>query len=156
MKGVSFEDLNGQDLKVGIVAARWNDQYTLSLLEGCKEALRTSGVLEENITGLFVPGSYELPMGAKHLLETTDVDVVVAIGCLIKGETMHFEYICDAVSHGLMRLNLDFGKPVILGVLTCLDEEQAKARSIGEGNHGIGWGKTAVEMGLMRRKQLGM
>ncbi|MCB9798283.1 6,7-dimethyl-8-ribityllumazine synthase [Candidatus Nomurabacteria bacterium] len=156
MKGVSFEDFDGASLKVGIVAARWNDEITLSLVEGCKDALRECGVLEENITGLFVPGSFELPMGAKHLLEATDVDVVIAVGCLIKGETMHFEYICDAVSHGLMKLNLDSGKPVIFGVLTCLTEEQAKSRSQGENNHGIGWGKTAVEMGLMWKKRLGI
>ncbi|PIR03628.1 MAG: 6,7-dimethyl-8-ribityllumazine synthase [Candidatus Magasanikbacteria bacterium CG11_big_fil_rev_8_21_14_0_20_39_34] len=155
-KEAKFDTLDGSNVKVGIVAARWNDKYTYSLVEGCRESLVECNVKAENITGIFVPGAYEVPLGAKHLLDTTDVDVVVAVGCLIKGATMHFEYICEAVSQGIMRLNLDYGKPVIFGILTCLNEEQAQERSIGEHNHGIGWGKTAVEMVLLQQKKIGM
>jgi len=155
-KEAQFDTLNGGDIKVGIVAARWNEKYTYSLVEGCRESIMECGVKAENITGLFVPGAYEVPLGAKHLLDTTNVDVVIAVGCLIKGATMHFEYICESVSSGIMRLNLDYGKPVIFGVLTCLDEAQAEVRSIGEHNHGNGWGKTAVEMALLVQKKLAM
>jgi len=101
-----------------------------------------------------VPGSYELPLAARLLLDTGRVDAVIAIGCLIKGETMHFEYICEAVSQGIMRLNLESRVPVIFGVLACLTEEQARARaglSGSHGNHGKEWAQTALKMALLRR-----
>ena len=100
---------------------------------------------------LEVPGSYELVFGAKHLIDSASVHAVVCLGTLIKGETMHFEYIADAVTQGIMRLNVESGVPVIFGVLTCLTEAQARARAIGDNNHGVAWGKTAVEMALLKK-----
>lgn len=146
-----FSKLNGAGLRIGIVRARWNGEITSSLLDGCKQALLETGVKEKNVTVIDVPGCYEVPFAVKTLIKSKrKYDAVIALGCLIKGETMHFEYIAEAVSHGLMELNLNEKTPVVFGVLTCLNEKQALARSRGENNHGIGWGYTAVEMGLLK------
>lgn len=151
-KGITFPKLNGSKLKIGIVVARWNSEITFSLLKKCQEALAQSGVKEKNIIVLKVPGSYELVYGAKHLIEKKKVDAVVCFGCVIKGETKHDEYICQALTQGIMRLNLESGVPVIFGVLTSLTEDQAKARAgDDERNHGYFWGLTAVEMALLQR-----
>ncbi len=150
-----FEKLDGSKLSIGIVVAKWNQHITDELLAGCIGALKESNVSEDNIVIRFVPGSYELVYGAKSMIDDDEinVDAVVAIGCLIKGETMHFEYIADSVSHGLMQLNIETGVPVIFGVLACLNEEHAVARSSGEHNHGINWGKSAIEMALFNTKK---
>lgn len=150
-KGVTFSDLDGSKLRIGIVRARWNEQLTDPLVQSCLQALKDSGVQEQHITVINVPGSYELVHGAKSLIDGGAVDVVVAIGVLIKGETAHFEYIASAVSSGLMQLNTSTNVPVIFGVLTCLDEAQAVARSSGDNNHGYSWGQSAVEMGLLKQ-----
>lgn len=148
------EKTAGTSLRVGIVRAKWNDEYTSSLYRGCVKALKERGVTQKNIVAIDVPGSYEVVYGAKHLIDSAQVDAVICLGVLIKGETMHFEYISEAVAHGIMELNVDDGVPVVFGVLTCLTEEQAKVRSIGKHNHGIGWGATAVEMGLLRKSKV--
>ncbi len=149
---IEFPKLNGKNIKVGIALARWNTEITNSLMEGCLTALKEAGVPSKNFYVVPVPGSFELPLAAQHLFKKEKVDVVIALGCLIKGETMHFEYIADAMTNGLMRVSLDTGKPVVFGVLTCLTEKQAIARSTGKNNHGYGWGLTAVEMALLTKK----
>ena len=114
-------------------------------------------VTEENIFIKEVPGAYELPYAAKLLAMSGTVDAIICCGVLIKGDTLHFEYISDAVTKGIMDVNLSTMTPVIYGVLNCLDEEQVKKRSSDENgghNHGTGWGKTAVEMAIMRREAL--
>ena len=151
MKGVTFDKKNGVGLKIGIVVARWNSEYTYSLRDACTQALLDSGVADADVKIVEVPGSYEVAFAAKHLVQK-GVDAVIAIGCLIKGETMHFEYICEAVTQGIMHLNTHTDVPVIFGVLACMNEEQARARSIGEHNHGYGWGQTAVEMALLKKQ----
>ena len=113
IKGLEPVRKDGSSLRIGIVRARWNDEVVSSLSGGCRKELIACGVKEENIIEWKVPGSYELPLGAKKMLDTEKVDAVVCIGTLIKGETMHFEYICEAVTQGIMRLNLDYGKPVM-------------------------------------------
>lgn len=148
---ISFPKLNAKNLKIGIVVARWNWEITSVLMTGCLEALKEAGLVRKNLVICEVPGSFELPVVAQKLIKVKKVDAVVAIGCLIKGETMHFEYIADATANGLMRVSLDTGKPVIFGVLTCLTEKQAKARTVGGNNHGYGWGMTAVEMALPKK-----
>lgn len=148
MKGITFEKLDGSDLRIGIVTARWNAEHTNALLEGCKSALLDSGVKEDNIVVQDVPGAFELLYGAANMIDR-EVDAVVVIGALIKGETMHFEYIAEAVSQGVMKLNIESTIPVIFGVLTCLTEEQVRARCKGDNNHGDSWGRTAVEMALL-------
>lgn len=113
------------------------------------------GVKEDNIVIETVPGSFELPYGSKLFFEQqkkkgTPLDAIIPIGVLIKGSTMHFEYICDSTTNQLMKLNFELGIPVIFGVLTCLTEEQAEARAgLIPGkmhNHGEDWGAAAVEM----------
>eukprot|EP01084_Bolivina_argentea_P292632 503111_1 len=148
-------NLDGSKVRVGIISARWNVQYVNSLRDGVKQALKNCSVIEENIFETSVPGSYELAMAARFLALSNTVDVIVCLGTLIKGDTTHFEVISDAVSSGLMQVSLSTSVPVVFGVLTCLDEKQAEKRSIGKDNHGIGWGKTAVEMGLLRLSALG-
>lgn len=150
-KGIAFEQMDGSDLKIGIVVARWNSEVTHALRDACKQALVDAGVREQHIRIQEVPGAYETVYGAKALIEQ-GVDAVVAIGCLIKGETMHFEYISQAVSQGIMDLNTQTNTPVIFGILTCLTEEQATARSTGDKSHGYAWGQSAVEMALINKQ----
>lgn len=149
-------------MRVGIVSARWNVKVINSLVKAAKTAMIDRGVKEENIVQVEVPGSFELPFAAKsmivhHQAQQQPLDAVICVGTLIKGSTMHFEYICDATSQAIMKVGLDTGVPVIFGVLTCLTEEQALDRAgIGgpDGtsghNHGTDWGVTAVEMGKMK------
>lgn len=105
-----------------------------------------------------MPGAYELPYAAKLLAMSGTVDAIICCGVLIKGDTYHFEYISDAVTRGIMDVNLSTMTPVVYGVLNCLDEDQVKKRSSNENgghNHGEDWGKTAVEMAIMRKEATG-
>jgi 6,7-dimethyl-8-ribityllumazine synthase len=126
-----------KNVKVGIAAARWNSMITDEMIEGAEAALRSKGIPEENIILVRCPGSYELPFACKQLLENLDVDGVVAIGAVIRGDTPHFEYVCDAVNRGILELNLKYNRPVAFGVLTTDNVEQAMQRSSkDEGNKG--------------------
>ncbi|EER08688.1 6,7-dimethyl-8-ribityllumazine synthase, putative [Perkinsus marinus ATCC 50983] len=152
-------EVDGRGLRIGIVRASWNAKVVELLEEGAVEVLLASGVKKEDIITEYVAGSYEVPFAVQLLLEKTNVDAVIALGCLIKGETMHFEYISEAVTHALMRLGLDHKKPVIYGVLTVLNEEQAEARcgmladSV-HGNEAREWAKTAVrQCNVMQKYQ---
>lgn len=148
-----YSPMNGSKLKIGIVLAKWNNEVTTGLLVGALQALTECKVPEKNITVVDVAGSYELPYAARVLMKSKKkFDAIITLGCLIKGETMHFEYIASSVAQGLMELNVDENIPVVFGVLTCLNEKQAKVRSRGKDNHGYGWGYTAVEMALLKTK----
>lgn len=149
MKGIEFNEIDGSKLRIGVVVANWNRSVTENLEQGVLDGLKKNSVLDENITILRVPGSFELLYGAASLQD--HVDAVVCLGVLIKGETMHFEYIAEAVSNGIAQMNVKGTTPVIFGVLTCLNEEQAIVRATGENNHGYGWGMSAVEMALLKR-----
>ena len=149
------QQYDGSKLRVGILHARWNKKIIDALVQGAVDRLKQLGVKEENIVVELVPGSFELPYGTKLFKEQqqrkgTPLDAVIPIGVLIKGSTMHFEYICASTTHQLMKLNFELDIPVIFGVLTCLTEEQAEARAgLIEGkmhNHGEDWGAAAVEM----------
>lgn len=162
IKGLGEVDqvYDGSKLRIGIVHGRWNSVVIDALVQGAAEKLLSLGVKKENIIIESVPGSYELPFGCQLVESTYNVDAVIGIGVLIKGSTMHFEYICDAVSNQLMRMQWELKKPVIFGVLTCLTEEQALQRaglSAGSHNHGADWGAAAVEMAIKTEKarQLG-
>lgn len=129
---------NCKDTKVGIVVAEWNHEITNSLYEGALDSLIKSGISEENIIKIDVPGAYELIYGAKHLCQTNALSGVIAIGCVIQGGTPHFDFICDAVANGLMNLNIAFDCPFIFGVLTTNTYEQALERAGGiHGNKGV-------------------
>ena len=142
-------------MKIGIIRTRWNDEHVTNLVDGVKKGLKDCKVSETNIFETSVPGAFELPLAARFLALSGTVDAIVTVGVLIKGETMHFEYISDAVAKGLMNVGMTTSTPVVLGVLTCLNEDQVKARSSGNNNHGNDWGKTAVEMALLRTEALG-
>ncbi len=146
-KHVVFNNIDGRGMKIAIVVANWNIEITESLEKWCVRGLLDSGVERNDIVVEHVPGSYEIPLSAMQFAKTKKYDAVVAIGCLVKGGTMHFEYIAEAVTQGIMRVGLDTGVPTIFGILTCLNQEQAEARSQdNEKNSGYGWGKSAVEM----------
>lgn len=117
--------------------------------------MKECNVKDENIFETEVPGSFELPLAAKFLAMSGTVDAIICAGVLIKGDTMHFEYISDAVTKGIMNVGVNTNLPIVFGVLTCLNEEQVKKRSNGDNNHGYDWGKTAVEMALLRLDALG-
>ncbi len=138
---------NAKDMLFGIVVSEWNDQITESLCKGAIDCLIENGAKMKNIIVKHVPGSFELNFGAQLLLENTDVDAVLCLGCVIQGETRHFEFICNAVAEGIMKLNTDYNTPVIFGVLTTNTAEQAQERSGGKhGNKGTEAAITAIKM----------
>lgn len=148
-------ELDGTALRVGIIKARWNEDITTPLVQGCRDTLKEMKVAEENIFETSVPGSFELPLASRFLALSGTTDVIIAVGCLIDGDTTHFDVISNCVAKGLMDVGLQTVTPVVFGVLTCNTHEQAVTRSSGENNHGIGWAKSAVEMGLLRASALG-
>ncbi|KAG2520562.1 hypothetical protein JM18_007037 [Phytophthora kernoviae] len=157
LAALSSRKTNGTGLRVAIVHAKWNAEVVNALVDGCKTELVRSGVSESDIVTVAVSGAYELPYAASRVISSQKIDAVVCVGTLIKGDTMHFEYICDAVSQGIMRVQLDTGVPVLFGVLTVLNEQQAKDRAglSGKGhNHGTEWAQTAVEMARLREATL--
>jgi len=133
--------------KIGIVVSKFNEEITSRLAKGAKNALLQKGLKPENIIEVEVPGSFELPLAAKFLIEDQKVQGVVALGVVIKGDTDHYEYICSATSAGLMDLQLFHSIPIGFGVLTCHTEEQAMARAGGsEGNKGADAAETVLQM----------
>jgi 6,7-dimethyl-8-ribityllumazine synthase len=134
---------NCKGKKVGIVVSKWNPSITSALLEGAQKALKDSQINEDDIEVLYVPGSFELCLGAQHLALRADIDGVISLGCVIQGETPHFDFICSAVAKGLTDVSLKLQKPVIFGVLTTLNDDQAKERAGGKhGNKGYEAGST--------------
>ena len=144
---IPFEFSSAKQTRIGIVVSEWNNHITDSLLEGAKNCLLEHGVEAENITIHYVPGSFELPLGAKWLLEKSSVDAVICIGCIIQGETRHFDFIAQAVSDGIMNVGLEHSKPVIFSVLTCNTMEQAEDRAGGKhGNKGVEGAVSCLKM----------
>jgi 6,7-dimethyl-8-ribityllumazine synthase len=132
---------------IGIVVSEWNEPITGALLEGCKTTLLAAGVPESNIHVSWVPGAFELPLGAKMLAGKEKLDGLVCLGCVIKGDTRHDEYINAAVSQGIMQLSLVSGKPVTFGLLTVENEQQALDRAGGKhGNKGDEAAQTVLRM----------
>lgn len=143
---------NAAGCRVAIVVSRFNEQITGGLLTGARAALAEAGVRDGDITVVHVPGAFEIPVAARRLAEAGDVDAIVGIGCLIKGETMHFEYIAAAASRGIMDVSTATGIPVAFGVLTAMTDEQAEARAADDpGNKGREAALAAVEMATLFR-----
>jgi 6,7-dimethyl-8-ribityllumazine synthase len=141
------------DLKFGIVVSEWNDTITAPLAQGALDTLIKHGTRPENITLNTVPGSFELPLGAQYLLESFNPDAVILIGCVIQGETRHFDFICQAVAQGCMDLGLKYNKPSIFGLLTTDNLQQALDRSGGiHGNKGIEAALTAIKMADLHKR----
>ena len=145
---------NAKDFRFGIVVSEWNDKITNGLFNGAESALRDCGVLPENIIRWNVPGSFELIYGAKLMLEKVEkLDALITIGSVIKGETMHFEFVCEGVTQGIKDLNIQSDVPVIFCVLTDNNEQQSIDRSGGKhGNKGIEAAIAAIKMAELRRK----
>jgi 6,7-dimethyl-8-ribityllumazine synthase len=138
---------SGEGKRIGIVVSEWNREITGALAEGAVSTLLKHEVKEEDILVEFVPGSFELPLGAQLLAENRSPDAVILLGCVIQGETRHFDYICQGVTQGAVDLNLKYNIPFIFGVLTTENQEQAKDRSGGKhGNKGIEAAITALKM----------
>ena len=138
---------SAENMRFGVVVAEWNIEITSALAQGAVKTLKKHGAKEDNIHLKFVPGSFELPLGAQYFAELENVDAVLLLGCVIQGETRHFDYICDGVTRGTMDLNLKYNKPFIFGLLTTNNEQQAKDRAGGKhGNKGDEAAITAIKM----------
>jgi 6,7-dimethyl-8-ribityllumazine synthase len=139
-------------LRIGMVTADWNSDVTYKLRDGAVATLKEAGVTDNHIHSIQVPGSFELIAGARLLASRENLDAVICIGCVIKGETPHFEVINHAVATGIAELNVISGLPFIFGVLTTDNQEQAIERAGGRhGNKGSEAAYTALKMGLMKR-----
>ena len=154
----NFSDFNkdllpdSSDMKIGIVVSQWNNKITDGLFNGAFTTLIKSGVSENNIEKIEVPGSFELIFGAK-ILSRKDIDAIICLGSVIQGETKHFDYVCQAVSNGIKDLNITLDIPVIFGVLTDNTMEQALNRSGGKhGNKGIEAAVTAIKMAHLNQQ----
>jgi len=142
-----------KDYKFGIVISDWNSEITHELYKGCLDTLLKHGASEDNIEIAQVPGTFELPAGARLLAKRHDPNAVICIGCVITGETKHNEYINNAVAQGLVNLSIASGKPFIFGVLTPDDEQQAKDRAGGKyGNKGVEAAVTAIRMAVLKKE----
>lgn len=142
-----------QDMRFGLVVSEWNEHITGNLFEGAKICLVENGVRPENITRLDVPGTFELPYGAKKLAETGAYDAVIVIGCVIQGETRHFDFVCQGVTQGVAHLNVTQDTPVIFCVLTDNNIQQSIDRSGGKhGNKGTEAAVAAIKMAAIKRK----
>lgn len=131
----------------GIIVSEWNEEVTESLFSGAYQTLIQNGAKKENIIRKNVPGSFELTLAAQWLAQDEKVDAVICLGCVIQGETRHFDFICDAVAHGITNVGLKYNKPVIFGVLTPDTQQQAMDRAGGKhGNKGDEAAITAVKM----------
>lgn len=155
LKNLSAYDPNtvpsAAGMKFGLVVSDWNEEITGALRNGAVQTLLRHGASADQIYIRQVPGSFELPLGARWMAMHSDADAIICLGCVIQGETRHFDFICDAVAHGLTSLNLELGKPFIFGVLTPNDMDQARARAGGKhGNKGDEAAITAIKMVALR------
>jgi 6,7-dimethyl-8-ribityllumazine synthase len=141
------------EMRFGIVVSEWNNEITMALLEGAIKTLKKHEVTDSNILIKHVPGSFELTLGAQFIAEYEDVDAVICLGCVIQGETPHFTYICQSVTHGITQLNLEYNIPFIFGVLTTNSQQQARDRAGGKlGNKGSEAAVTAIKMASLQRQ----
>ena len=149
----NLSDFTGTDIPsaapycFGIVVSEWNTQITHALYEGAYQSLVNNGALPANISTYTVPGSFELTTGAELLLKNTKLDAIICLGCVIQGETRHFDFICNAVANGISNVAIKYSKPVIFGVLTTDNQQQAIDRAGGKhGNKGDEAAIAAIKM----------
>jgi len=136
-------EIDGRDLRIGIVQARFNEWAGRALAEACVGELITLGVDEDDITHITVPGALEVPLALARLAATEDFDALVAVGCVIRGETYHFEIVAEESARGVARVAMDYGVPVANAILTTDSDEQAQARVAEKGRDAA---RVAVEM----------
>lgn len=146
-------EMRGSGLRIAVVVARFNEFITSRLLEGARSTLLAHGVREEDITVAWVPGSFEIPVTAKTLASSARYDAVICLGCVIRGETPHFDYVAGQAASGIVRASMDTGVPVIFGVLTTDNMDQAINRAGGKmGNKGSEAAQAAIEMGNLLKE----
>lgn len=145
---------SAKGFRIGVIVAEWNNEITDKMADGAVATLIQYGVAENDIELIHVPGSFELTTGADLLLRNRkDIDAVICIGCVIQGETRHFDFICEAVSQGLTNVSLKHEKPVIFSLLTTNNMQQAVDRSGGKhGNKGIEGALTALKMVALQKE----
>jgi 6,7-dimethyl-8-ribityllumazine synthase len=149
-------ELTASGLRFGIVVSRFNSFITERLLAAAVDALKRAGAASENVDVVHVPGAFELPLAAKKLAATGGYDALIAIGCVLRGETAHYDYVCSETSRGLQLAQMDTGLPIIFCVLTCDTLEQAIDRAgLKGGNKGFEAGLAAIEMARLSRKLAG-
>ena len=152
----NFESVpSAEGFRFGIVVSEWHHEITDSLLRGAKDTLLNHGVDKEDIIVKKVPGSFELSIGCQFMAEYTTVDAIICLGAVIRGETPHFEYVCQGVTQGVTTVSLEYNIPVIFGLLTTDNFEQAKERSGGKhGNKGIEAAVTAIKMAVLHDEMI--
>ena len=144
---------DARGMKIGIVVAEWNSEITFAMRDGAVQTLLKHGAAESDITLRYVPGSFELTTGAQLLAKYCRVDAIICTGCVIRGETPHFDYICQGVTAGLTQISIKYEIPVIFGVLTTNNLEQAIDRAGGKhGNKGIEAAATAIKMVALKQE----
>lgn len=145
--------LNAQGLRIGVVAAQFNEAVTARLLRGAREAALRHGATEDALTIVRVPGSLELPQAAERMARSGAWDALVALGCVIRGETAHFDFVAAEAARGVAQVARETGVPVAFGVLTTETTEQAMARSGGaQGNRGFDAMESAIKMASVHRQ----
>jgi 6,7-dimethyl-8-ribityllumazine synthase len=153
MANIIEGDQNARGLRFGVVVSRFNDFITSNLLIGALDVFSQYGVDEDDLKVLKVPGAFEIPQAAKKLCSTGNFDAIVCLGAVIRGETSHFDYICTEASRGVGQVGLEFNVPVLFGVLTTENLEQADARSgSGSSNKGRETALAAIEMATLYKK----
>jgi 6,7-dimethyl-8-ribityllumazine synthase len=144
------DGLDGAGLRVGVVRARWNAGIVERLADGVDRGLKALGVVPDDVVEVSVPGSFEIPFGARALATSGRVDAVICIGAVIRGETTHYDIVAGECAHGVQQVQLTTGVPVAFGVLTVEDEGQALARSEGPGGHNVGEEAAVVAVEMAR------
>lgn len=147
------DELNGVGLRIGLVKARWNTEIVDRLDAGVERGLLHLGIPADDIVIESVPGSFEVPMGAAILAGSGRVDAVIAIGCVIRGETTHYELVSEGAAGGIQQVQLTTGIPVAFGLLTVENRDQALARSQGPGGHNVGEEAALVAVEMARLAQ---
>lgn len=149
-----FDDSNlpsAREMKFAVITAEWNDVITSKLHTGCVDTLKKHGASQENIVELKVPGSFELISAARMAVEYYPADAIICLGCVVKGQTRHDEYINNSVAQGLSQLTIKYGKPFIFGLLTTENDQQAFDRAGGQvGHKGVEAAITAIKMVQLR------
>ena len=147
LEGKLVAGIAGKDMRIGIVASRFNEFITSKLLEGALDGLKRHGVKDEDITVAWVPGAFEIPLIAAKMAESKKYDAVICVGAVIRGDTTHYDYVCNEVSKGVAQVGLNTGVPVLFGIITTENIEQAIARAGSKaGNKGYDCALSAIEM----------
>ena len=149
-----IKKISASQIHIAIVASRFNDFITKALLKACQTQLKRQGLTDAQITTVWVPGSFEIPLTALKLAKKKNIDAVICLGAVIRGETYHFEVVANETARGMMEAGLQSGKPIVMGVLTTdtVDQAQKRAQDEGRDNKGRDCAITAIEMvNLLKR-----